>query len=212
LRFYPEQRLHALNRVTEPLVGHHVDLQGLVWRPVPEPAGRRPQPLSPTCLLRRGDRIVLFGDSITEEEYYGRHLVRILSRAFPGSNLTVYNSGISLNRSIDGVARLDQDVLALAPDWAVLAFGVNDGMLVLPEQFARACDTMTRRLQERGTQVLCASPTGMMPYAEALGPGFFSMHATDRAMALDHTMALNAALLRKLAREPQETFQPVLSE
>ncbi len=209
LRFRPEHRLHALNRVTEPLVGHHVDLQGLVWRPAPEPTASAPQPVSPTCRLRRGDTIVLFGDSITEEEFYGRHLVRILNRAFPDGNLTVYNSGISLNRSIYGVARLDLDVLALAPDWVVLAFGVNDGMLVKPEEFAQACDTMIRRLQERGTQVVCASPTGMMPYAEALGPDFFCMHATDRASALDHTMAINSALLRQVAEERKAIFADV---
>jgi len=74
-------------------------------------------------------------------------------------------------------------------------------MLVLPEEFARACDTMTRRLQERPTQVMGAWPTGMMPYAEALGQGFFSVHGPDRAAAPDHTMALNTAPRRTVARE-----------
>ncbi len=209
LRFYPTQRMHGLNRFDQPFVGHHVDLAGLAWRPVAAPAPVSHEALSPNCRLRRHDRIVLLGDSITEEEFYARHLVRILDRVYPGHGMTVYNAGISLNRSTDGEARLEQDVIALDPDWCVLAFGVNDGMLVAPEEFATASDRMIARLQKRGIGVICASPTGMMPYAEGLGAGFFSMHATDRALALDHTMAVNAALLQKVAQHRKVIFADV---
>lgn len=209
LRFYPEQRLRIMNRATEAFYGHYVNLQGLAWRPSLALAPSKRSPLAPSCRLRQHDTIVLFGDSITEEEFYARHLVRILNRAFPGNSITVYNAGISLNRSIDAVARLDHDVLALSPDWAVLAFGVNDAMQLSPEEYAGYCDTMVRRLQAHKTQVLCAAPTGMLPHAELLGDAFFSMHASDRASAIDHTMKVNTALLYKVAREHKALFADI---
>ena len=55
-------------------------------------------------------------------------------------------------------------------------------------------------------QVDCAAPTGMMPGCEQLGEGFFSLHASDRATALDRTMAKNAHLLRQLAAQHHALF------
>ena len=205
LRFYPEQRKRVMNRATEALEMHHIELQSLAWRHA-APAQATHQPLSPNCRLRSHDAIVLFGDSITEEGYYAREFTRMLAHIYPDNGVTVYNAGVSLNRTMDGLARVDQDVLALSPDWAVLAFGVNDAMQMSPEDFARNSAEIVRRLQQHGTHVVCAAPTGMMPDVESLGDSFFSLHASDRATALDRTMAANAYLLHQVASEHKALF------
>lgn len=210
LRFHPDQRLRLMNRATEAFTRHHVDLHAMAWRRVdaPAPAERR-RALSPHGRLRSGDRIVLFGDSITEEEYYGRHLVRILGQLFPDSGITVYNAGVSLNRTLEGVARLEADVLPHAPDWVVLAFGVNDAMQLAPEDYARHCAAMVRRLRAEKIGVVCASPSGMMPGLERFGDAVFSMHASDRASGIDRSMAENARLLAQVAASNDVLFADV---
>lgn len=205
LRFYPEQRKRVMNRATEEFEMHHIDLQSLAWR-IAAPLPIAHEQLSPNFKLRRHDVIVLFGDSITEEGYYAREFVRMLAHVFPDNGITVYNAGVSLNRTMDGLAREDQDVLALSPDWAVLAFGVNDAMQMSPEDFARNSSEIVRRLQEHGIRAVCAAPTGMMPGAELLGDAFFGLHASDRATALDRTMAANAYLLHQVAGDRKAIF------
>lgn len=209
LRFAPDQRLRLMNRATEAFVKHHAEIQRLAWRPTSAPAKIAHPPLSDHCRLRGHDVVVLYGDSITEENGYARHFTRIINQAFPGSDITVYNAGISLNRTLEGVERLDKDVLPLAPDWAVLTFGVNDAMQLSPEDFLRLNEEMIQRLQAHGVRVVCASPSGMTPYVEALGEPFFSMHATDRATGIDRTMALNAQGMRILAHKYQAPFADV---
>lgn len=210
LRFYPRQRMRVMNRATEIFEKHHIPLQSIRWQPA-APATGAHQPLSSHCRLRSHDVIILFGDSITEEATYGQQLERILTRVFPEHGITIYNAGVSLNRTIDGLARIDEDVLAHAPDWTVLAFGVNDAMQMSPEDFARNSTEIVRRLQAHGTRVVCASPTGMMPNSELLGDAFGSLHASDRATGMDRTMAENARLLGQVALDKKAIFADVYS-
>ena len=70
--------------------------------------------------LRDGDRVVFFGDSITEEGGYGRLVeVYVVSR-FPAWDVRFYNSGVGGDRVSGGWAgsideRLERDVIALRP-------------------------------------------------------------------------------------------------
>ncbi len=209
LRFYPDQRLRVMSRVTEAFTKHHVEIRGLGWRKTDAPAPVKHDKLAENFKLRGNDKVVLFGDSITEEEFYGRHFVRIIEAAFPASNIAVYNSGVSLNRTPEGVARIDKDVLPLKPQWAVLAFGVNDAMQIAPDDYLANSAKMTKALQDNNINALLASPSGMTPNVEVLNPTFFSMHATDRAVALDRTMARNGELLRGLAKKNKILFADV---
>lgn len=209
LYFHPEQRLRLMNRATEAFIKHHVDIRSISMRPTDAPAAVKHQELSKSFKLKSNDSVVLFGDSITEEEFYGRHFVRIIETVFPGNGITVYNSGVSLNRTPEGVARINNDVLLLKPQWTILAFGVNDAMQISPEDFISNYNKMLKPLRDNGIKVLCASPSGMTPNVEALGPTFFSMHATDKAAAIDRSMARNTELLRGVAVKNDALFADI---
>src|SRR5262245_32985227 len=155
--------MRNMNRVTEPFVGHKVRIDGVrlvraVLKPK-ETAARTNRGL----LLRPSDRVVLLGDSITEEGFYARHLARLLETAYAGESIELFNSGVSLNRTWEGLDRLERDVLGLRPDWAVLAFGVNDAVHMAPDEFRRVYGQMVQRLQKADIKVLCATPSGMSP-------------------------------------------------
>ena len=87
------------------------------------------------------DRIVFAGDSVTDMgrqhplgeglfDNVGRSYVRILENMFaafyPEVKLRITNAGISGNTSRDLLARFDEDVVSLKPDWVSVCIGVND--------------------------------------------------------------------------------------
>ncbi len=209
ISFSSDQRLKLMNRATEAFTKHHAEIRGLAWRPIAAPVVVKHQELAKNFKLKSNDTVVLFGDSITEEEFYGRHFVRILDSVFSESGITVYNSGVSLNRTLEGVARIDKDVLPLKPQWTIIAYGVNDAMQISPEDFISNYAKMLKPLRDNGINVLCASPSGMTPNVEALGPTFFSMHATDKASAIDRSMVRSSELLKDFAGKNDALFADI---
>jgi DNA-binding beta-propeller fold protein YncE/lysophospholipase L1-like esterase len=204
-RFYPDQRMRNMNRVTEAYAGHKVLIEGIRLDPVSAEAKAASTTRDPGFQLHAGDKVVLFGDSITEEGFYGRHLVRILESARPREKIEIFNSGVSLNRVWEGLERLELDVVALRPNWVVLAFGVNDAVHMAPDEFRKAYAQLVHRLQEDKIQVVCATPSGMLAEADRDNNYF---HTPDRARAFDRTMAIEAGVVRDIA----ETSRAALAD
>jgi lysophospholipase L1-like esterase len=91
--------------------------------------------------LRKGQRLVMIGDSITdcERKYpYGEGLFQgvgkgyvaivdaMLQAAYPELSVRVTNMGISGNTVRDIKERWQTDVLDLNPDWLTIMIGIND--------------------------------------------------------------------------------------
>ncbi|HUT16426.1 MAG TPA: SGNH/GDSL hydrolase family protein [Anaerolineae bacterium] len=80
-------------------------------------------------------RIVCFGDSITFGEdlpyaqTYPAMLARLLEQKSADPDVVVINSGIRGHTSVQGLARLERDVLWYKPHVVLIAFGINDGKL-----------------------------------------------------------------------------------
>ncbi len=200
LRFFPDQRARVMNRVTEDYEGHSVLIAAIEVGPAAEPKVPAPEPLpGHGVLLRKGDRVVFLGDSITDEELYPGHVARIVRNAWPDSNMTFYNSGIALNRAVDVLARLERDVLPLHPQWVILCVGVNDAMQFAPDEFERYYDQILARLVKEGIRVVCVTPTGFL--AERFPESGQYVHTRDRARALDRTAAYEAEVVHRQARQ-----------
>ena len=199
LRFYPSQRMRKMNRVDEVYVGHVVSIKSMGFAPVraEKPTPAPPRTREQKLLIGHGDRVVFFGDSITDEEHYPGHFERIVSKTYPGESILCYNTGVANNRIWEGVARID-DVLALKPTWVVTAFGVNDCMHMSPEEFEAICEKVIVRLKEAGARVLCTTPSGLLPAREKNGRYF---HTPDRARGFDRTMAHDARAVVDLAKK-----------
>ena len=199
LRFLPDQRVRIMNRVTEDYEGHSVQISAIRFVPEPqaEPAGKG-EPLSNSMTLRRGDQIAFLGDSITDEEHFPGHFARILDASFPQSGIVCYNSGIGLNRASDGLARLDRNIMRLAPQWVIVNYGVNDAMQVTPDQFAESFESIVRRLREQKIGVVCVAPTGF--HAERFPDGKY-FYTRDQASALDRTAQHEAAAIKTIAQK-----------
>lgn len=81
-------------------------------------------------------RAVIFGDSIAfgsqvdpafdHEIVFHRQWRDALQAHIPAMRLSVENRGVPGNKIDDALARVDRDVLALAPSLVVVEFGIND--------------------------------------------------------------------------------------
>src|SRR4051812_37631815 len=77
--------------------------------------------------VHKGDRIVFYGDSITEQELYTKDVEAYLTQRYPDWHLTFFNAGWSGDNAGGGKERLNRDVLALKPTLVTVCFGMNDG-------------------------------------------------------------------------------------
>ncbi len=91
-------------------------------------------------MLLDNKTIVFQGDSITDmargrelwdlNHVYGHSYVFLLASQFgyeaPEKNITIYNRGISGNRTVDLYARWKEDTLNLKPDVVSILVGIND--------------------------------------------------------------------------------------
>jgi lysophospholipase L1-like esterase len=73
--------------------------------------------------LNEGDKLVCFGDSITyKTDGYVAHLTEKLSK----KNITVINSGIGGDKTVNALARIKEDVIKHKPTAVSIFFGTND--------------------------------------------------------------------------------------
>ena len=118
-----------------------------------------------------GERIVFFGDSITEmgdqPGGYVRLVADSLARAYPELDIEVIGAGISGNKVPDLLARVDRDVLAHDPSTVVIYIGINDvwhwtkhdGAGTTAEDFEQGLHTLVDTLQQAGADVVLCTPS-----------------------------------------------------
>jgi lysophospholipase L1-like esterase len=76
--------------------------------------------------FKTGDRVVVMGDSITEQHLYSTYLESWALTRFPSWDLTFINVGISGDGAPGGNNRFKRDVLAFSATAMTIDFGMND--------------------------------------------------------------------------------------
>lgn len=124
-----------------------------------------------------------FGDSITEGYGVKENFVSILAerirKSCPSMDLKVVNAGASGDNSMDGLNRLDRDVLLHDPDLVTVNFGVNDAFSgITTDQFKENLRKIIHRVAASGCKRIIllsceAIPDGwverqVLPYWDAM--------------------------------------------
>lgn len=118
--------------------------------------------------LRDGDRIVFFGDSITELGVKPKGYVSLIkdstSAAF--KNIEVIGAGVSGHRVPDLQLRVGKDVIAKKPTVVVIFIGINDvwhfslnGRGTQKEHFQSGLHWLVDTLQSTGSRVILCTPS-----------------------------------------------------
>ena len=135
---------------------------------------------TPTFFLHDGDRVVFYGDSITEQQMYGRDIEAYVATRFPKMRVSFLNSGWSGDRVTGGgggpiETRLKRDVLLYKPTVVTIFLGMNDGQYTTdnPQNYQIYTTGLTHIVDELTQQLPGVRLT-------LLTPSFFDYAAKDR--------------------------------
>jgi lysophospholipase L1-like esterase len=99
--------------------------------------------------LKKGDVVVMMGDSITEQLLYSKYVEIWSQTRFPSYNLVFRNVGIGGDRSTGGNGRFKRDVLTHRPTVLTVDFGMNDGDYIWTGRTFKVKDPQTKELVEK---------------------------------------------------------------
>jgi lysophospholipase L1-like esterase len=122
---------------------------------------KAPQP--GPLLLKKGDRLAICGDSITEQKMYSRIIETYLTVCVPQLEITARQYGWSGEKTDGFLNRMDQDCLRFEPTVATLCYGMNDSRYrpfdvtngMWYEDHYRA---IVRSFKDAGVRVVLGSP------------------------------------------------------
>ena len=109
--------------------------------------------------LHDGDRVVFYGDSITQDGAYGLLVEEYVRTRFPQWDIRFYNAGVGGDR-VDGggqgdiATRLARDVVSLHPTVVTIMLGMNDGSYrrfdpAIEEHFSKGYSSIVAELQKQ---------------------------------------------------------------
>lgn len=135
-----------------------------VAAPHARPVAADPAPAAaPAPVLKAGDRVVFFGDSITEQRLYTRYTQLAVYLAQPDLDVRWFNAGWGGDTLAGALARLERDVLPLNPTVVTLCFGMNDGGYRAPDETVTASyrarlDQLVGKLLDARIRVVVCTP------------------------------------------------------
>lgn len=171
-------------------------------------------------LLKGGETIVFFGDSITQSGGYVNDFETYLLSRFPGKTFRVINHGIS-SETISGTSeedhdprrpwalpRFTRDVANWKPDVVVACFGMNDGNYYPFEPtrfkaYQKGIRTLIARVEkETGAKLVLMTPPPFDPYRRRTGdPNAKTYGYKFAAIDYDETLRRYSEWLVSLRKE-----------
>ncbi len=181
--------------------------------------------------LKSGDRVVFYGDSITEQQYYTMEVEDYTLTRFPTLKVSFVNSGWGGDRVTGGAGgpidlRLNRDVFPYKPTVVTIMLGMNDGGYRPFEEsvfhtYTTGYEHIIQSLRDRlpGVRVTVIEPS---PYDDVTRPPNFAggynevlirygEFVADLAHRLNLTLAnMNAPFVADLERARR--LDPVLAQ
>lgn len=128
-----------------------------------------PQAQAAGVELKKGDRIVFLGDSITaggvREKGYVTLVGQTIARQHPDLGIEIIGAGISGNKVPDCQKRLQRDVLDKKPTVVLIYIGINDvwhwnrNAGTKKEDFETGLIDLIQRCQDAGARVVLCTPS-----------------------------------------------------
>ncbi len=132
--------------------------------------------------LKPGDRVCFYGDSITEQRFYGMDVEAFVRTRYPGLKVEFVNSGVGGDKVTGGWAggidtRLERDVFPFKPNVVTIMLGMNDASYRPFDQkifdvYRKGYEHIIESLQQHlpGVRIVLIQPT---PYDDVTKAPFF---------------------------------------
>jgi len=151
---YPRGQIELQNH------GSHLCFRNIYLRELPR---RADVPQAPPAILKRGDRVAIAGDSITEQRLYSRFIEDYLLACTPQLELSVTQFGWSGETAGHFAGRMENDVLPFKPTVVTTCYGMNDGGYrkyepAIGKGYQDAMRTIVERFKAAGATVVVGSP------------------------------------------------------
>jgi lysophospholipase L1-like esterase len=122
-----------------------------------------PAPVTREPMLKKGDRLAICGDSITEQKQYSVLIETYLTAAHPQLEITCRQHGWSGEQTGGFLNRIQNDVLRFRPTVATTCYGMNDFRYVpydeaIAAEYRKNLTTMLATFQAAGCRVVIGSP------------------------------------------------------
>jgi lysophospholipase L1-like esterase len=171
------------------------------------PAGARDAGAPAASILKKGHRVAVVGDSITEQKLYSRYIELYLLACLPELELRVVQLGWGGETAGGFANRMNYDLMSYKPDVVTTCYGMNDGGYKPFDEATgkRYHDTMAdivSRLKNAGATVVVGSPG-------AVDTKFFRGGGKAAAM-YNATLSELRDIARKLADHYQMPFADVI--
>ncbi|HXR03582.1 MAG TPA: SGNH/GDSL hydrolase family protein, partial [Verrucomicrobiae bacterium] len=132
--------------------------------------------------LKDGDNVCFYGDSITEQRFYGVDVETFVRTRFPNLHVKFVNSGVGGDKVTGGWAgridpRLERDVFPFKPNVVTIMLGMNDAQYRafdprIFEVYSNGYEHIIQSLQKhlRGVRIVLIEPS---PYDDVTVPPKF---------------------------------------
>src|ERR1019366_8360902 len=133
--------------------------------PAPQPSG---------LVLKRGDRLAICGDSITEQKKYSRLMEDYLTMCVPQLDVSVRQFGWGGETAPQFLARMTNDCLRFNPSIATTSYGMNDHHYKpyedsIGQDYRSNSIAVVKAFKAEGARVIVGSPgsIGRIPWWES---------------------------------------------
>jgi lysophospholipase L1-like esterase len=162
--------------------------------------------------LKKGVRVAVVGDSITEQKLYSRFLADYLTACYPDLEARVVQFGWSGERAAGFLARMDNDLMPFKPDVVTLCYGMNDGGYApfneqTGQNYEKPLVAIVKKLKAAGATVVVGSPGAVDDYFFRRDPKADGV--TEQSKMYNPTLAKLRDIAKKTAADADMPFANV---
>jgi lysophospholipase L1-like esterase len=114
-------------------------------------------------ILKKGDRLAIIGDSITEQKLYSKFIETYLLACYPDLEIQCFQFGWGGERAPGFAARMENDLIPWNPDVVTTCYGMNDGSYRayddgIGKTYENGMRAIIDRMKQAGATVVVGSP------------------------------------------------------
>jgi lysophospholipase L1-like esterase len=126
-------------------------------------AAAKAAPAAGACVLKKGDRLAICGDSITEQKMYSLLMETYLTVCTPELAVTCRQHGWSGEQAMGFARRMANDVLRFKPTVATSCYGMNDHRYVpyteqIGADYRKSQESVAQQFQDAGVRYIIGAP------------------------------------------------------